>query len=290
MTLPKALVALALAGAAFGAQAHKPWILPSSTVVEAKEAWVTVDAAVSEGLFDIDHVPLRLDGLTITGPDGASVTPENVSNGKLRNTFDVKMARSGTYRIALVNQNVMASYKAGGETKRFRGTEETFRKEVPANAEELRVTRTTSRLETFVTANEPDTAVLKPTGTGLELVPVTHPNELRAGEKATWRFLLDGQPAANLPFSLIPGGVRYRGTLNETRQSTDAKGEITFTIPAAGMYLVSAAWPVQARGEGAGPGGPGAQGGQGQARPAGQPPQQPARRVTYAATVEVLPE
>jgi uncharacterized GH25 family protein len=272
MKLHKTLIALALAGAAFSAHAHKPWLLPSSTVVEAKEPWVTVDAAISEGLFDIDHVPLKLDGIVITGPDGATVSPENASTGKLRSTFDVKLAKNGTYRIALVSQTAFASWKANGETKRWRGLESDLAKQVPADAEELKVSRTNSRLETFVSANEPDNAVFKPTGKGLELVPVTHPNDMRAGEKATWRFLLDGKPAANLAFSLIPGGVRYRGTLGEIRQSTDAKGEITFTIPAAGMYLVSSSWPAQAP-----------------AQP-GQPPQMPPLRVTYAATVEVLPQ
>ncbi|GGX85623.1 DUF4198 domain-containing protein [Massilia dura] len=276
MKIQKTLIALALAGAAFGAQAHKPWMLPSSTFVENdREAWVTVDAAISEGLFDIDHVPLKLDGLTIIGPDGATLQPENVANGKLRNSFDVKMAKNGTYKIALVNQNVMASWKVNGETKRWRGIEANMAKEVPADAQELKVTRTSSRIETFVTANEASDAVLKPTGSGLELVPVTNPTELRAGEKATWRFLVDGKPAANLPFSLIPGGVRYRGTLNEVRFNTDAKGEITFTIPAAGMYVATASWPAAQA--------PGGQQG-------GQPQQPPARRVTYSGTVEVLPE
>lgn len=272
MKLHKTLIALALAGAAFSAHAHKPWLLPSSTLVEGKEPWVTVDAAISEGLFDIDHVPLKLDGIQITGPDGAAVTPENAGTGKLRSTFDVKMAKNGTYRIALVSQTAFASWKVNGEAKRWRGLESAMAKEVPANADDLKVSRTNGRLETFVSANEPDNAVFKPSGSGLELVPVTHPNDMRAGEKATWRFLLDGKPAANLPFSLIPGGVRYRGTLGEIRQSTDAKGEITFTIPAAGMYLVSSSWPVAAP-----------------AQP-GQPPQMPARRATYAATVEVLPQ
>lgn len=274
MKMQKNLLALALAGVALSAQAHKPWLLPSSTFVENdREAWVTVDAAISEGLFDIDHVPLKLDGLTITGPDGATLQPENVANGKLRNSFDVKMAKKGTYKIALVNQNVFASYKVNGEMKRWRGSEADLTKEVPADAQELKVTRTNSRIETFVTANEASDAVLKPSGSGLELVPVTNPTELRAGEKATWRFLLDGKPAANLPFSLIPGGVRYRGTLNEVRFNTDAKGEIAFTIPAAGMYVATATWPApQAQGQG------------------GQPPQPPARRATYSGTVEVLPE
>jgi len=273
MKLSKTLIALALAGAAFSAQAHKPWLLPSSSLVDSKDAWVTVDAAISEGLFDIDHQPLKLDGITITGPDGARVEMQNALTGRLRSTFDVKMAKPGTYKIALVSQSVMASWKANGEIRRWRGSEAELAANVPAGAEELNVSRTVGRLETFVSANKTDEAVFKPTGVGLELVPVSHPNDMRAGEEARWKFLLDGKPAANQAFSLIPGGVRYRGTLGEIRMTTDAKGEISFRIPEAGMYLVSSSWPAMAA--------PGAQSG---------PRPMPPRRVTYAATVEVLPQ
>ncbi|WP_028104900.1 DUF4198 domain-containing protein [Pseudoduganella violaceinigra] len=275
MKLSKTLIALALAGAAFSAQAHKPWLLPSSSLVDAKEPWVTVDAAISEGLFDIDHQPLKLDGITITGPDGAKVEMQNALTGRLRSTFDVKLAKPGTYKIALVSQSVMASWKANGEVKRWRGSEAELAANVPANAEELNVSRTAGRLETFVSANKTDEAVFQPTGAGLELVPVTHPNDMRAGEQATWRFLLDGKPAANQAFSLIPGGVRYRGTLGEIRLATDAKGEISFLIPPAGMYLVSSSWPAAVAPQ---PGQPAA------------PRPMPPRRATYAATVEVLPQ
>jgi uncharacterized GH25 family protein len=274
--LNKTFIALALAGlslVSLSAQAHKPWLLPSSTNVEGKEAWVTVDAAISEGLFDIDHQPLKLDGIVVTGPDGGKLELQNVSNGKLRNTFDLKLPAPGTYKIALVSQGVMGSYKnKEGEMKRFRGTEESLAKDVPSDATEVKLSRMQSRLETFVSTGTPDMAVFKPTGVGLELVPVTHPNDLRAGEKATWRFLLDGKPAASQAFSLIPGGVRYRGTLGEIRKSTDAKGEITFDLPAAGMYMVSSAWPAATP------------------QTPGQPPQMPPRRVSYAATVEILPQ
>lgn len=271
-TLNKPLLALALAGLAMHAQAHRPWMVPSSSMVEAKDAWVTVDAAISEDLFDIDHQPLKLDALEITGPDGARVPAANVMTGRLRSVFDVKMDKPGTYKAAIVSQNVMASYKLNGEMKRWRGSEEALTKEIPAEAQEVKVTRMSSRLETFFSANSTNDAVFKPTGVGLELVPLTHPNDLRTGEKATWRFLLDGKPAANQAFSLVPGGVRYRGVLGEIRHSTDAKGEITFVLPAAGMYFVSTSWPAAAP------------------TPAGQPPAQMPRRVSYTATVEVLPQ
>lgn len=265
-------ITLLLSGISMQAQAHRPWLLPSSTMVDAKEAWVTVDAAISEDLFDIDHMPLKLDDLKITGPDGAAVAPENVGTGKLRSTFDVKMVLPGTYKASIVQQNVFGSYQLNGETKRFRGSEATLAKDVPADAKDVKLSRMTSRLETFFSANSTSDGVFKPTGVGLEFVPVTHPNDMRAGEKATWRFLLDGKPAANQGFSLVPGGVRYRGVLGEIRQTTDAKGEITFTLPAAGMYMLSTSWPAMT------PPTP------------GQPPVMVPRRLSYSATLEVLPQ
>ena len=181
-TLNKSLAALALAGMALSAHAHKPWLLPTSTIVEGKEAWVTIDAAISEGLFDVDHQPLKIDTVVITGPDGAKLEKQNVANGKMRNSFDLKLPKPGTYKIELVSKNVFGSYKnAAGEMKRFRGTEETLAKDVPADATEVKLTRTDSRLETFVSTGDPDMAVFKTTGVGLEMVPVTHPNDLRAG-------------------------------------------------------------------------------------------------------------
>jgi hypothetical protein len=266
-------IATLLAGIACAAQAHRPWMLPTSTFIETdREAWVTIDGAISEGLFDVDHMPLRMDGLLVTDPDGVTAPAPAATVGKFRSSVDLKLPKNGTYRITLAAVNVMGSYKLNGEMKRFRATEQTAAKEVPAGATDVKTTTMVQRQDTFVTANKPTVAALKPVGSGLELVPVTHPNELRAGEKATFRFQLDGKPLANFPFSMIPGGVKYRGTANELRLTTDARGEATFTLPAPNMYWLSAAYPANAAR------GPGAEG------PA------EAKRYSYSATLEILPE
>jgi len=156
------LTAILLATAIpFSAQAHKAWLLPSSTVVTPNE-WITVDAAVSNDIFYFNHVPLRIDNLAITAPDGSTVTPQNISTGKYRTTFDLQLAQNGTYRISNGNSGLNASYKVGEETKRWRGTPETFAKEIPADAKELQVTQSQSRVETFVTAGKP--SALKTSG------------------------------------------------------------------------------------------------------------------------------
>jgi uncharacterized GH25 family protein len=265
----KTILSLALAGVSFAASAHRGWMLPSTGFVEKEEAWVTIDGAVSEGLFEFDHVPLRMDGVTVTDPDGLTTPATGAVLGKVRSTLDLRLPKDGTYRIAMVSNNVMGSYKLNGEEKRFRGTEQSVAKDIPAGATDVKKSSTHSRMETFVTANKLSTGALKPSGQGLELVPVTHPNDLRAGETAKFRFQLDGKPLANFPFSLVPAGVKFRGTINEIRISTDAKGEASFTLPDPNRYWLSAKFPVE---QAKGPGEPGS------------------RRYAYSATFEILPE
>jgi hypothetical protein len=265
-------IATLLAGIACAAQAHRPWMLPNSTFIETdREAWVTIDGAVSEALFSLDHLPLRMDGLTVTDPDGATAPAPAATVGKFRSSVDLKLPKDGTYRITLAATSVMGSYKLNGEMKRFRASEQTAAKEIPAGATDVNRTTMVQRQDTFVTLNKPSNGALKPLGTGLEMVAVTNPTELRTGEKATFRFQLNGQPLPNFPFSLVPGGVKYRGTINEVRFSTDARGEATFTLPAPNMYWLSAAYPANA------PRGPAD----------GQPE---AKRYSYSATLEILPE
>lgn len=264
----KTIAIIILAGLLpFSAHAHRTWLLPSSTVVDGKEPWVTIDAAVSENLFDFDTNTLKLDDLVVLGPNGARVTPENPHTGRLRSSFDLKLVKPGTYKASIVTESVMANYKLNGEAKRWRGSPAAFPRDLPAGAEDVHSTRLYNRLDTFVTAGKPNDMALKASGVGLEMLPVTHPNELTAGEKATFRLLVDGKPAANLSLSVTPGGVRYRNALNEQRLTTDGEGRFTVTWPQAGMYWINATYPAPS-----------------------QTSQPPERRLNYAATLEVLPE
>lgn len=226
------VVALTAAGAA---HAHKSWLLPSATVL-TQDQWITVDAAVSNDLFYFNHVPIKLDNLQITAPDGAAVQPENPFTGKFRSSFDLHLDKPGTYKLALVNDGVFASYELNGEKKRWRGKVENISKEIPAEAKNVEITQSAGRIETFATAGAPNDTALKATGKGLEMTPVTHPNDLFAGEAAKLRFTLDGKPAADLAVEIVPGGSRWRNAQNEIALKTDKNGEVTVTWPAAGMY------------------------------------------------------
>ncbi|SDR40057.1 Uncharacterized conserved protein, contains GH25 family domain [Paraburkholderia fungorum] len=254
--------------APLAAHAHRMWLLPSATVMSGNDPWVTVDAAVSNDLFYFDHFPLRLDGLVVTGPDGNPVKVDNANTGRYRSVFDVHLTQEGTYKIAVENHGLVASYKLNGETRRWRGNEQSLAKEVPADAQDLQITQTEARVESFVTRGKPTTTALKTTGRGLEMTPVTHPNDLVANGDASFRLLLDGKPASNVKVEVVPGGVRYRDQVGETTVTTDADGRFNVKWPSAGMYWMEAS----------------VQDSQTTIKNA------KSRRVNYAATFEVLPQ
>ncbi|WP_028916116.1 DUF4198 domain-containing protein [Pseudoxanthomonas sp. J35] len=281
------VVALALA-LSFPAAAHKQWLLPSQATVNGKEVWVTFDGAVSNQLFFPDHVPMRLDNVVAIAPDGSPVELQNASTGKYRSTFDLRLEQEGTYRVANVNRGVSASWdtasslaakeKAKAEGKPVSGpgaprggflrnaTAEELATKIPADARNLQVTEVIGRVETFVTNGR--TTDLKAVGEGLELVPVTHPNDLFEGEEAKFVLHVDGKPAAGLEVEVVRGDTRFRNAQEEIRATSGADGSFAVTFPQPGRYWLEVS-SEDAR---------------------SRVPQATKRRLMYVATLEVLPQ
>ena len=138
---------------------------------------------------------------------------------------------------------------------------------VPANAAKLEVEQILRRVETFVTVGSP-TALKAGAGTGIELDPAQHPNDLYSGESAKLRFLLDGNPAADLEIEVIRGGTRYRDSPEAIVQKTDKDGVVSITWPSAGLYWIDASVKDEKA----------------------SAPNVKKRSVSYNATFEVLPQ
>lgn len=220
------------------AHAHNVWMVPSSTVL-SRDGWITVDAAVANDLFHFNHVPLQLDGLAVTAPDSTTVPISGAHRGKLRSVFDVQLTQPGTYRIAIAMRTLFATYTLNGERKRWRGRSDAdLEREIPAGAESLAVAESARRIETFVTVGRPTAPA--PAGNGLELVPVTHPNDLVSGEPATFAMAIDGKPAAGVKVVLTRGGTRYRDQLEEIEVETGDDGRFTVSWPHPGLYWLEA--------------------------------------------------
>ncbi|MBI2260255.1 MAG: DUF4198 domain-containing protein [Caulobacterales bacterium] len=246
IALVAALAALALP---MSAQAHRAWLTPTSTVLSGADAWVGFDAGMSNGVFIPDHAPMNLAGLVITAPDGSTAQPENMIRARYRSSFDLHLTQPGTWKVANVMNGVMATYKQNGEQKRWRGQAAELPGAIPADATEVVATRTSNRIETFVTLGAPTDTVFTNPADGLALIPVTHPNDLVAGEPATFKLSMDGLPASGVEVTVARGGTRYRDNPEEMTVTTGPDGAFTVTWPEPGMYWLNASVRTPAAGD-----------------------------------------
>jgi uncharacterized GH25 family protein len=108
---------------------------------------------------------------------------------------------------------------------------------VPQNATDLKVQERASRVETFVTQGKPST--LANIEEGIGLIPITHPNDLFAGETAQFIMIVDGKPARQAAIEIEPEGNRYRNNLNTINLKTDDEGKFNVTWPHAGRFWLA---------------------------------------------------
>jgi uncharacterized GH25 family protein len=245
------------------ARAHRVWILPAVTVHSGTEQWVSVEAAVSNNLFFPNHRAVNPAQIEVRGPDGTLVEIQNATTGQIRGSFEVHLQQQGTYVISMKQSarrqgaggpggamggqgpgaggqgNLMGTYEQNGKTERWRGTPESLVAEGMAKKPGFKLRETGGRtVVTFVTLGKPSTDILKPTGKGLEIDYVTHPNDLFTGEPATFRILLDGQPAAGATLEIVRGDDRYRDEEGALTLHADKDGVVKITWPQAGRYWV----------------------------------------------------
>ncbi|EMI22698.1 hypothetical protein RMSM_00374 [Rhodopirellula maiorica SM1] len=81
-------------------------------------------------------------------------------------------------------------------------------------------------------------------------------------------MLVNGKPMKGLEIEVIRGETRYRNAQDETHLSTDANGEFTMTWAEPGMYWLETSTSDEQT----------------------SIPQAQTRRLSYAATLEVLPQ
>lgn len=295
-----------------GVQAQTVWLSTTATQIDkdVKDAYVTIDASASGEAF-VARSSVPLEGLTVVDPDGNPVAIENKLVGKTRSSADLKLSKPGTYKIGIQMQSVSVSYRlppgspnaaaapargaegggasagppaggmggGAGMVRKQLTTEEFKSFKLPDDATQVRITKNLRRAETFVTYDRPTTGVFKATGAGLELIPITHPNDILPEQKASFRVLLNGKPLPNFTFTAVPAGQLYRGVVKEIRVTTDDQGVATLTLPEGGRYWLAASYPTRAAP---------AQPGTAPAAPDPNPAPVYVDAYTYGASLEVL--
>ncbi|MCV6636151.1 DUF4198 domain-containing protein [Candidatus Albibeggiatoa sp. nov. NOAA] len=224
-------------------QAHPLWVLPNEFSVSSEgAAWITVDVTASNVLFNYDH-SFNLDNVLIHSPDGNKKPIDYYFKGHLRSVFDLQLTQNGTYKIEMKRPPLFfTTYKTEGNSRpqRLLADKEKAKAQLPADAQEVKTLLIHMESSTYVTNNGLSEQVLQPTGKGLELQAITHPNDIVRGEPVEFQLLVNGQPTADIDVELTPSGTQYRNERGALKFKTDAEGKFSFTPEQAGAWLMLA--------------------------------------------------
>ncbi len=216
------------------ANAHTPFLVPTS-FEPLYEGWVSLDAGFSE-VFFVPEVAFDKGNFQVLTPKGEWVAPGRLEQFKTRSVVEYQAKDEGTYRFTtgLRKAAIFRMYEVNGERKHSRDPKEVL----PKGAKILDHYQSATLAEAYVTLKKPTATALKPYNQGLEIVPVTHPNDVYAGESFAFQVLLDGKPLADNEVSLFTG---YDGNEHEKptqTTKTDKDGKAQLTIANVGTYLL----------------------------------------------------
>jgi uncharacterized GH25 family protein len=138
---------------------------------------------------------------------------------------------------------IIEGNRAGGYTTRF--TDGSSYEGIPEDAKKTNPGKTVARAtflekfsKTYLNPNAKDTSFSTPLGFTLEIIPLDNPAKLKKGSSAKFRVLYNGQPLAGAEVFAVYDYYDYK-TMNafEQKGNTDSKGEITFKISNAGIWI-----------------------------------------------------
>lgn len=228
------LAGLLLAAAVMPAHAHTPYLAPATFQIQPTSL-VTLDASFAETFF-VPEVVFDNSTFVVTDPDGMQHAPDTVHLLKTRAVVELRLpGKKGTYRFSTGNRlgAVFRTFEVNGKVESSRDPS----KPLPAGAKIVSHYQSLSRSEVYLTAGAPTTEALAPYGKGLELVPVTHPSDLYAGEHFQFEVRYDGKPlpAQKVEINRALGDGQAQPAPIEL--TTDAAGKASLPLQHAGAYL-----------------------------------------------------
>lgn len=246
MNIKKSILLCIAVAISSQASAHSRWLLPSHyTLSSDKGEWIALDATASNEVFNADKA-LSIDPLSILTPSGKKNRPSSTYKAHRKSIADYFIKENGTYKITNnATASYFSSYEVAGIRQRARVNKIALKTLAPSNATNLQTTYGFTRIETYVTMNNP-TDNYGTDGKFLELLPKTHPSEIVENEQATFAFTYHGNAQAGVEVEIIRDGARYRNDPETIKRVTNNKGEITFTPKQAGRYLLIAEYQQDA--------------------------------------------
>ena len=198
---------------------------------------VTLDASFAEKFF-VPEVAFANSIYLVSQPDGTTTTPDFMSQLKTRVVVEHRLQQDGTYRFSTGKRlgRVFKMYELDGKRHSMENPQES----IPKGAKLLSFFQSLTLAETYASKGAPDDVVFSAYNTGLEFVPVTHPNDLFVNEPFEFTSLFDGMPVDGLKVEVFLAKDQFTDEKPTFELMSNTQGELSFTPEIAGTYLLLA--------------------------------------------------
>lgn len=233
--LVRSCLSMALFGSLLcqGVSAHTPYLAPTSfDPVMGK--MITLDASFAEQFF-IPEAAFGNSEFVVTGPDGKQQAPDSLHQLKTRTVVEHELKEEGTYHISTGPRMgaTFLIYEQDGEEKRSMNPTEPL----PDNAQVKMHFQSVTQADTYVSQKKISKKAIKVGPSGLQIKPITHPNELFAGEDIKLQVVFEGKSLAGTELVVYP--AKGADEVEAIKVTTDKKGRAKLQLE-AGKYLLRA--------------------------------------------------
>ena len=217
--------------------AHDTWLSPRTfSVLVGSKAYLDLTSGMSFPVLETSIKPDRIDVARVRINSKAD---DLINHSSLRRslTFQTQFNERGVAtcwvelkprQLELTPKLVEEYFTEIDATKEVR--DEWNNMEAPKRWREVYV----KHAKTFIAVGDSgaDNSWSEPVGMSLEIVPLTNPTTLKAGQEFSVRVLKNGAPYPNFRLGMVLGG-KLKGEFG----TTNADGRIVFQLKSAGKYL-----------------------------------------------------
>jgi uncharacterized GH25 family protein len=242
MNLQKTFIATALLSVISGTNAHTPYLTPF-TFEASSRGVVTLDASFAEKFF-VPELAFNNSIYTVVTPKGKTVNPDSLVKMNLRMVVEHTLKDEGTYRFSTGKRlgRIFKVYELDGKRQSLENPTDP----IPKGGKLLSFFQSLTMAETYVSKGGPNNKALKAYNEGLELVAVSHPNELFVDDTLSMVSQFNGKPLAGLKIDIFQANDQFSNDKPDLTLTSSTKGEFKFTPEKKGVYLLRARHRSQA--------------------------------------------
>ena len=218
--------------------AHTSYILPN-VFSTSKGERMTASSSFTEEFF-VPDFKVDSDDFHLILPSGEKADYGNIAIFDQLTVLESALNEDGTYRFSTgdrLGRKFKMKFVDGAWDYMARGMGENAKSDFIPEGAKVADFQSQTVAVAYVTKGAPTGAALKQKGSGLEILPVTHPSEVYVGEPFEFVLTFNGKPMKGHEISVFRQGGKYEEPHYKLNVMSKKKGKISVVFEKPGVYI-----------------------------------------------------